>query len=342
MSKTTHIQYAPDLAKAMGIFLVVFGHVLRGLMNAGIVQSTAFWLEVDKLIYLFHMPLFFFLSGLFFRDTLNRRGYTSMILRNVTVLLIPLVFWSYLQFGMQYLAAGSTNISLTLNDVLTAPIPPRQQFWFLWALFKITVLVGALMQFNKSNLFLGALVVVTSILNLMGYGEIGAQTWGSDIVRNIPYFIIGIMGGVRVTADYRIGNLAAFFVFILSLFLYSVLDFYPEITRLATSTLCLLALYKIVLNYSNSLTIKGLGALNRITIFVGMNSMIIYLAHVIFEAGFRALLIKTGVINIPLHLLGGVAVGMAVPLVLVPFGLRGAKTFPHLFSAILPVRNQRG
>lgn len=42
-----------DIAKGLGIFLVVLGHV-----------PIPMWLCTP--IYLFHMPLFFFLSGMFF------------------------------------------------------------------------------------------------------------------------------------------------------------------------------------------------------------------------------------------------------------------------------------
>lgn len=52
-----------DYAKAIGIVLVVYGHVVRGLLNAGILQDAEFHGLVDSVIYSFHMPLFFFLSG---------------------------------------------------------------------------------------------------------------------------------------------------------------------------------------------------------------------------------------------------------------------------------------
>lgn len=58
-----------DYARTMGIFLVIFGHCL---------QSFPEWQINEKLqgiydyIYLFHMPLFFIISGfLFKRETIN-------------------------------------------------------------------------------------------------------------------------------------------------------------------------------------------------------------------------------------------------------------------------------
>ncbi len=57
-----------DVAKGIGIFLVVEGHVLPGLQSAGLLptdeQSPGLRFLHDW-TYAFHMPLFFFLSGLF-------------------------------------------------------------------------------------------------------------------------------------------------------------------------------------------------------------------------------------------------------------------------------------
>jgi fucose 4-O-acetylase-like acetyltransferase len=55
-----------DYAKGLGILLVVYGHVSRGVFNAGIKVDAELFKLVDSVIYSFHMPLFFFLSGLFF------------------------------------------------------------------------------------------------------------------------------------------------------------------------------------------------------------------------------------------------------------------------------------
>ncbi|WP_162779036.1 acyltransferase family protein, partial [Klebsiella pneumoniae] len=52
-----------DYAKGIGIILVVFGHANRGLYSSGIYISPEIYHYLDNVIYSFHMPLFFFLSG---------------------------------------------------------------------------------------------------------------------------------------------------------------------------------------------------------------------------------------------------------------------------------------
>ncbi|SUY94743.1 acyltransferase [Klebsiella pneumoniae] len=97
-----------DYAKGIGIILVVFGHVNRGLYSAGIQLSGSSYLLTDSIIYSFHMPLFFFLSGLvFLRNPWIKRGKTSFVISKIDTIVYPYVSWSLLQ-GM----GGSTVVAL--------------------------------------------------------------------------------------------------------------------------------------------------------------------------------------------------------------------------------------
>jgi acyltransferase len=55
--------YWVDTAKAIGMFMVYYGHVVETMVNAGF--QIAF--GQFKFIYSFHMPLFFLIAGFFFR-----------------------------------------------------------------------------------------------------------------------------------------------------------------------------------------------------------------------------------------------------------------------------------
>ena len=57
-----------DYAKGIGIILVVYGHVLIGIYNSKIDIPHSFYDYCQKFIYSFHMPLFFFLAGLFYEQ----------------------------------------------------------------------------------------------------------------------------------------------------------------------------------------------------------------------------------------------------------------------------------
>jgi len=80
-----------DYAKAIGIILVVYGHVARGLVKSGILPNSSYFHAVDDFIYSFHMPLFFFLSGLFFLHSMNRRGAGGVILSKIDTIVYPYI-----------------------------------------------------------------------------------------------------------------------------------------------------------------------------------------------------------------------------------------------------------
>lgn len=63
-----------DIVKGIAIVLVVYGHVLRGLESASIASDGNFFKLGNKLLYSFHMPLFFILSGLFFKSSIQHYG----------------------------------------------------------------------------------------------------------------------------------------------------------------------------------------------------------------------------------------------------------------------------
>jgi len=334
-------QSAPDIAKAIGIFLVVLGHTLRGLMNAGVIEATAAWSMVDKLIYLFHMPLFFFLSGLFFEQSLKRRTYSGLLKNNMYILLLPLIAWSYIQYSIQYLASGSTNIKLTLHDVLLAPFPPSQQFWFLWTLFVVAALSGAVMQLKYPRVVLGAAGLICVGLNLAGFGDISSSMPGATMIRFAPYFILGALGGPNTGSTVRAGNTVAFLILVIALFIYSWLGADFESVRLLTSFACIFSIYKISLNFAHQAFLARQYSVSSFLVFIGMNSMIIYLTHVIFAAAFRAALLKMGIIDVTTHVVCGVLAGVMLPLALIPISLRAAKISPLFVGSIFPARIHR-
>lgn len=72
-----------DLAKGICISLVVLLHVYGDLSGT-----------VIKIMNLFHMPLFFFCSGLFFRELLSKESVGVFLRKKVRTLYFPFVKWS--------------------------------------------------------------------------------------------------------------------------------------------------------------------------------------------------------------------------------------------------------
>ncbi|MGN4051339.1 acyltransferase family protein [Pseudomonas sp. SM4] len=71
-----------DVFRGIGILSVVAGHASSGV---GLYPFTP---------YSFHMPLFFFLSGIFFSES-HREGIVSVLKKNVRVLLLYSTFFYF-------------------------------------------------------------------------------------------------------------------------------------------------------------------------------------------------------------------------------------------------------
>ena len=82
MGRIIHNNYV-TVAKAIGIILMVVGH-------SGCPQY------LFKTIYLFHMPLFFFCSGIFYKEISTRTDVEYYLKRRIKSLYLPFVKWSVL------------------------------------------------------------------------------------------------------------------------------------------------------------------------------------------------------------------------------------------------------
>lgn len=340
MKEATNFLAAPDFAKFFGICLVVFGHVIRGLFNAGVLPRTEFWIQVDAGIYLFHMPLFFFLSGLFLLRTLEQRTFSNLLKKNALTLLIPLVAWSYFQFSIQYLAGDAANVKKTILDVVTAPFPPKEQFWFLWTLFSISGLMSLVFYLYRRSEIFFVLFLLFSLVFVLG-GELGYRDIANGyFLKNIPFFLLGIVfRNWKPHPQFFIGLLGPIILFFLVqiIFLSELQNSDPA--KMVMSIICVLCVYAFcfalsISEFSNSSAAKAM-------LFIGMNSMIIYLAHVICEAAARVVLIKMNIFDAQIHIVLGWLSGMVAPLLLALFLLRFSLTTHPLVGYIFPVRSAR-
>ena len=107
-----------DIARGIGIFFVVLGHSIK---QTGV---SAGWIRIlTYIIYSFHMPLFFCLSGFVAAKILemNRKERGSYILSRAKRLLIP-----YFTIAILYIP-----VKLKLSDVAIKPFSVSD----IWKLF---------------------------------------------------------------------------------------------------------------------------------------------------------------------------------------------------------------
>lgn len=131
-----------DAARGVGITLVVFGHATGGLISAGLIPPQALLVTVFFAIYSFHMPLFFFVSGLLTPARISR-GQWGFLTSLLPTLVLPYFLWSAIQLSTILLASSVVNAPLPYMSArwfLALLWVPTGQFWFLYVLMICHVL----------------------------------------------------------------------------------------------------------------------------------------------------------------------------------------------------------
>lgn len=303
-----------DYAKAIGIILVVYGHVARGIFNAGLPMDEERYVLVDSIIYSFHMPLFFFLSGSFFYDSLQRRGKTGLIVTKIDTIVYPFVLWSLLQGTIEVALSNHLNGDISMSLVLSSLLwSPRAQFWFLYALFLIFVVCTLVYAWAGRRHFLPILLAFAGLYVFREeLPENGAIQF---IAANGVFFALGVwVNEFRDGLEARCVPLV--FVFgglsVLGQYLFhGPLGLTWEVGGLPVLMLATVSIFFMV-----ALSM-WLGRFDlHWLLFLGASSMTIYLLHILAGSGARVIMSALlGIDSIVVHLLLGTLVGLGCPLV---------------------------
>lgn len=145
-----------DYARGITIILVVYRHAFEGLKESGLPVTNYMYLEyINIFFFSFRMPLFFIVSGLFVAGSLRKRGVKKFVEAKARSILYPYFLWACLQLGLQMLFSKYTNGSPTPEHFLYLFYIPREiaQFWYLLALFNVSILYVLLKVNLKLNAF---------------------------------------------------------------------------------------------------------------------------------------------------------------------------------------------
>jgi len=304
-----------DIARGIGILLVVYAHVARGIYAAHLPIDAQMFHVVDDVVYSFHMPLFFFLSGLFFLKSWQRHGTASFMANKLATLAYPYVLWSLLQGLLEILASSYTNKHATVAQVLSLFWHPRQQFWFLYALFFISVLFALFYHLRPRQspyiaLGLGAIAFLSSPL----VPKVGPLYY---ILAFSVFFALGILPRNRIESltapsiAILAGVWAAFGLSHLLIQRYGL----PAPLYAGMSVSMAIAVLGIIGTSALSRLLDRHGG--RFLAYLGRQSLGIYLMHTIAASGARIILQNfCHVTSVPVHLAAGTIAGVAAPLLM--------------------------
>lgn len=302
-----------DYAKGIGIILVVYGHVARGLHGAGLTINESTFRTIDSVIYSFHMPLFFFLSGLFFLRSLMRLGSWRLIAGKLDTIAYPYIVWSLIQGAIEVLLSRFTNGDVTVNEVVSFLWHPRGQFWFLYALCLIFVAATIIYRRLNERWHL-ALVFAAALANIYRDVIPGGIPF-NFLYQYSAYFALGVFAAPfipRFQSITKFLSLGACLVFAAGQFAFHGflgLDYATpdRLLALGLAAISIVAVVAVSLQMERS----GFALLARI----GNASLGIYLLHIIAGSGVRILLHKfLGIDSVAVHLILGTTAGIGLPL----------------------------
>lgn len=185
-----------DNAKFIGIFLVIFGHTLQLLQ---LTDNNLICKQIWNYIYLFHMPLFFIISGFLYK----KKELTVNINKIVFGLLIPYLIYQILYFPFAYGSYVFNNHYLPFNTfikcilgILTGDFVPSQYSlpvcgpcWFIVAIINIRLLCNYINLTTKNIIML--IVAAICILKSLIIANVDLFFCIDNTVMAIPYFFLG-------------------------------------------------------------------------------------------------------------------------------------------------------
>jgi fucose 4-O-acetylase-like acetyltransferase len=291
MEKTPSRNTQIDCAKGALIILVVFGHLLEVFIS-----SSATYTAIFSGIYVFHMPLFVFIAGMFSKSLLGDREYSAIFSR----LLLPLVFFQAVYLLPRWAIRGT----------LLAPL--LEPYWMLWFLLSLVQWKLALPLFTRMPF---ALPVSIALAILAGFdSRIGYEFSLSRSIYFFPFFLAGHLYGhllVALIARRRVLFMLVFLMTVAGIACWSFngLDHYTlygnrsyaEATVLtdapATGRLLLLGL-----SFIGSLGfLAWIPAKSALLSFIGQRTMAIFILHGFFLMVFAKLVARFHVLpSLPL------------------------------------------
>lgn len=312
MTDTATRDYWVDYAKAIGIALVVYGHVMRGVYDAGLSVSEHFFILSDSIVYSFHMPLFFFLSGLFFFGSFHKRGAKEFLFNKVDTIAYPYFLWSFIQITFVVVLAQFANSPADSGAFWSILTRPFGQFWFLYALFFFFVVSSIL--FLKEFRFSFALILLFA---LAIYLRPLPSSWGILAIFFSTYFCFFLLGAgfKRLNNTHWLGDikvtlaLAAVFIAFQGFYHFGLNKTFAERTPWSLALTLVSMLF--VVSLSMCLARKP----KKWVLFIGASSMAIYVMHILTGSGIRVVLQKIfGVEDVAVHIVLGFAFGMLAPM----------------------------
>jgi fucose 4-O-acetylase-like acetyltransferase len=319
-----------DYARGICILLVVYRHVFEGLANVGVGSNSYPVLKYFNIFFFsFRMPLFFIVSGIFLASSLMRKSVGGYVNNRFQTIFYPLMIWGIIQVSLQLGFADYVNAKRTPMDYLNLIIDPRriEQFWYLNALFFVSVLYAIITWYAKfkpvQQLVTGLFFYFIAAYCQMNNIQMGFLT---DVLFFYVFFAIGDVVSDMILNDKNYKLLSSYRSMLLLLPVFVALQHYFTTLNLAHGDDYYIQfqrpeLYIITALVGCAFIMNVSFVLQKLNIFrylrvLGYHSLYIYAMHLMITAGFRVLLVRVlGIENVPVIMIISIAGGVLLPVI---------------------------
>lgn len=312
MGKRREKEIWVDYIKIFACVLVVLGHFFQSMTRANIVSESTLYLWFDKTIYYFHVPLFFICSGYLYQrnsKVCSVESWKTNAMKKIIVLGVPYLAFSFLTWILKKVFASSVNEQAD-GLLKTLFLQPSSPYWYLYCLFFVFLITPTIVKGRK--IWMLGIAVVLKILSLIG---IGTSIFAiSSVMQNEIWFIAGMcmgFGGVQGLLGKRkilITGAVGFGGFLCL----SILHYRMKISFWGIETLLgMMACVSVVAIFLGS---HRENAKSKIMEWFSQYTLPIFLMHTIFAAAFRSVLMKLGIMSATLHVILGLVISFAGPI----------------------------
>ena len=305
-------EYWIDAVKVLACILVVLGHFFQSAVKAEIIPDSLLYQSFNQSIYSFHVPLFFICSGYLYQKYSRVNSISSWrnnVVKKLLVLGIPYVFFSIVTWSLKMLFSNYTNTTTNNSLVDTLLLNPLSPYWYLYCLFLFFVIVPTFST-KKISLFFLAFSIVTKIISISYPCEV---SFFANVLSFAVWFVLGMCIClidirrllVKKHVDY-FGMCSLMILLAYSLFVRRTWNEYEQffIGLCACTGILLLSVFLCRKKH----TVRFLDISSKYT-------MPVYLMHTLFAAPWRILLLKFGINSPHLHIISGIFISFAGPII---------------------------
>lgn len=180
-----------DLMKGICIILIVAGHVDLKLF-------AALGDHADRMFQTFRVPMYYFISGIFFK---RYNGFGDFTRKKVNNILVPFVFFYTLDYVLRLLLSFLPDAFHVCGPFrwgyIIQPLTQRYwscnvPLWFLLSLFQVNIIYYALQQWCRSAWVRAALVLLLAVLGYwLCWRHIKPVGYTETALIGLPFFMLG-------------------------------------------------------------------------------------------------------------------------------------------------------